>query len=66
MHMNRDVVPGFLRPRQAAQWLGVSVSTLNRMEAHGWFPKRRRVSLRCVGWPRAIIDQWLLERQPTR
>jgi predicted DNA-binding transcriptional regulator AlpA len=63
MHTNREVMPGFLRPKQAARWLGVSVSTLNRLEARNALPRRQRVSVRCVGWSVAVLSQWLAERR---
>ncbi|MCH7565297.1 MAG: AlpA family phage regulatory protein [Gemmatimonadetes bacterium] len=42
--------------------LGLSRTTLWRLESGGDFPKRRRVSPQRVGWLRAEVMEWALSR----
>lgn len=53
-----------LRPPQAAAYIGVSRTTLHRMEhSDPSFPKKIKISARCVGWRVSDLDQWLSERE---
>jgi excisionase family DNA binding protein len=51
-----------LRPREAAEKLGISLSTLKRLEADGELPARTQISQRRYGWPEVAIDQFILGR----
>ncbi len=52
-----------LRPRDAANHLGVSISTLYRWEREcPGFPKRIKLGPRASGWRLADLESWL-ERQ---
>jgi predicted DNA-binding transcriptional regulator AlpA len=44
-------------------WLGVSPSTIDRLEAEGTFPRRLRLSSGRVGWRRSDIEFWLRESE---
>lgn len=46
------------------RYLGLSDSTIYRMEKEGTFPKRRKLSSRRVGWLRTDVDSWA-ESRPT-
>lgn len=53
-----------LRPGQLADMLGVSKTTLWRMEKRGELPQRIKISRRAVGWLESDIKEWL-ESRPT-
>lgn len=53
-----------LRAGEVAQRIGVSRTTLWRMERGGRFPNRRRVSENIVGWLESDVDEWIQGRQP--
>ena len=48
-----------LRPIHLAKLLGVSTSTIWRMEKAGKLPPKYKISDRVVGWRQQDIDQWL-------
>ena len=52
-----------LRPAQLASLLGVSKTTLWRMEKAGELPKRYSISERIVGWKESDIEKWLESRR---
>ena len=52
-----------LRPPQAATHCGVSKPTLYRMAKDPNFPKKIRLSARCVGWRIEDLDNWLKSRE---
>jgi prophage regulatory protein len=49
--------------REVAQRVGLSRSSVWRMERAGQFPKRRRLSVNRVAWWEAEIEEWLHDRQ---
>lgn len=50
----------FLRPAVAAKYLGVSRTTLYVLsETDESFPKKIKLSARCVGWRRCDLSLWL-------
>lgn len=52
-----------LRAADVAKKIGVSRTTLWRLERDGRFPPRRRISENVVAWSEEDIDEWLAERQ---
>ncbi|MBU2723596.1 helix-turn-helix domain-containing protein [Acidithiobacillus ferridurans] len=56
------VEQGFLRPADAANYLGVSKTTLYRMVNSGELPPLMRLSPRVTGWPVQILNKHLVER----
>lgn len=48
-----------LRTDQVLERLGLSRSTLYRLEASGELPPRRRISANSVGWIEAEIDEFI-------
>ncbi len=42
--------------------VGFSESTLERMEARGEFPKRIKLSQRCIGWRKCDIELFIAAR----
>ena len=51
-----------LRKPDIARVTGLSIRTIDRMEARGEFPKRFPISVRCVGWSSADVQEWLDQR----
>jgi prophage regulatory protein len=52
----------FIRPRMIKEKTGLSLSTVNRLEKLGEFPKRRKLSEGSVGWLESEIDAWAERR----
>lgn len=52
-----------LRPYQLAELLGISKTTLWRMEKAGELPQRYKISERAVGWLEEDIKEWLEKRK---
>jgi prophage regulatory protein len=52
-----------IRVKHLAAKIGLSVSTIWRMEKAGLFPKRRRISAGAVGWLESEVDEWLKTRE---
>ena len=42
---------------------GLSRSTIDRMEADGKFPKRRKLSERAIGWRSSDVEKWIKGRE---
>lgn len=56
----------FLREPEVIQLLGVSTSTIRRLEKSKGFPKRQCISARCVGWPEEAIQAWIENKMKER
>ena len=57
---------GFLRPKQFAKILQVSLTTLWRMWAkHKLIPPPKRISLRAVGWPAKQVNEFIRQLSAT-
>ena len=52
-----------LRPNQVVDMLGLSRTTLWRLERKGLFPPRIQLGLRAVGWREADIVAWQKSRE---
>jgi prophage regulatory protein len=52
----------FLRTRAVLERVGLSRTTLWRMERAGDFPARRIVGGGVVGWVESEVDQWITSR----
>ena len=48
-----------IRESEVLRRVGLSTSTIRRLEAEGKFPKRMKMSHRAVGWWRHEIEEWL-------
>lgn len=55
-----------LREREVKQITGLSRVTRWRMERKGEFPKKIKLSERCVAWSEAEVVAWLKERAEAR
>jgi predicted DNA-binding transcriptional regulator AlpA len=55
--------PRFLRFHDVSRRVGLSRSSLWRMERAGRFPQRHQLSANSVGWWEPDIDEWLANRQ---
>lgn len=54
-----------LRPRDAARYLGTSVSTLYRWQRElPDFPKLIKLGRQASGWRKADLDAWIESRSP--
>jgi prophage regulatory protein len=56
------IEPGALEPEQSAAFCALSVSTLEKLEREGNFPKRRLLSDRRVGHLVSELQAWLEAR----
>lgn len=56
----------FLRPEQVLEKLGISRSTLYRLEESGELPPRRRISANSVGWIEEELDEFIASRPVLR
>jgi predicted DNA-binding transcriptional regulator AlpA len=54
----------FFRPAEACRYLGIGRTKLHNLsETDADFPRKIRISPRCVGWTRAQLDAWLQSKQ---
>lgn len=51
-----------IRPKKLFEKIGLSRSTVWRLEKEGKFPKHIKLSSQAIGWVEAEIDAWLLNR----
>ncbi len=51
-----------LRRPDVAAATGLRKAQIDRMEARGEFPKRRRLSARAVGWRSDEVQEWIDSR----
>ena len=51
-----------IRLQQVCKVTGLSRTTLWRLERHGRFPRRIRLSRNSVGWDQAEVARWLAAR----
>ncbi len=51
-----------LRERDVRKATGLSRVTRWRLERRGEFPRRVKLTARCVGWPEAEVMEWLKAR----
>ena len=50
----------FFRPADACRYLGIGRTKLHDLtETDPDFPRKIRISARCVGWTKGQLDQWL-------
>jgi prophage regulatory protein len=55
-----------LREREVKHLTGLSRVTRWRLEKRGEFPKKVKLTERCVGWPETEIIDWLNARAEER
>ncbi|MGP9831137.1 MULTISPECIES: helix-turn-helix transcriptional regulator [unclassified Marinobacter] len=54
----------FFRPADACKYLGIGRTKLHELsEYDASFPRKIRISRRCVGWTRGQLDSWLESKQ---
>jgi prophage regulatory protein len=51
-----------VRPKNVKDVVGVSYTTVWRLERAGLFPKRKRLSAGAVGWLQSDLNAWLESR----
>lgn len=52
-----------MRKREVLSKIGVSSSTLYRLEKAGNFPERRKLSSNSIGWLNTEVDYWINSRE---
>lgn len=52
-----------IRPKELANMLSISISTLYKMQDDGQLPDKVKISSNAVGWLRSDIDEWLSKRK---
>ncbi len=58
------VQPLFIRRSQLPELLGISISTIRRLEAAGEFPARKKIGPGIVAWDAKEILAWARSRTP--
>ena len=53
-----------LRVADVLHRVGVSRRTLCRWRADGTFPQALRLGANSIGWPRRVVDEWIVNRPP--
>lgn len=53
---------GLLTPKQVAESVGISTSTLKRLRQRGEGPRAIRVTIRTIRYRKADVEEWLSER----
>ncbi len=51
--------PKILRLKSVLTKTGLTRATLYRLIKHDQFPKQIKISMRCVGWPDDLVQQWI-------
>lgn len=58
--MQHQPEQAFFRPADACKYLGIGRTKLHYLsETDADFPRKIRISVRCVGWTRGQLDGWL-------
>lgn len=57
-----DVSNRLLRTHEVVERVGLSDSTLRRLERSGQFPRRRKLSSRAVAWLSNEVEGWIEAR----
>lgn len=52
-----------IRPKELANMLSISISTLYKMQDEGQLPPKLKISSSAVGWQRSDIEEWLMSRK---
>jgi len=60
MQLNTQTDQAFYRPSDACRYLGIGRTKLHNLaEYDAGFPRKIRISTRCVGWTKGQLDTWL-------
>ena len=62
----RETMSRILREREVKHVTGLSRVTRWRLERRGLFPRKVRLTERCVGWQESEITAWLKARAEAR
>ncbi|MFH5884690.1 helix-turn-helix transcriptional regulator [Halalkalibaculum sp. DA3122] len=52
-----------IRPKELANMLSISISTIYKMQGDGQLPAKVKISSHAVGWLRSDIEEWLSSRK---
>ena len=61
-HYPESVKPLFIRRAELPGIVGISLSSIRRLEAAGDFPARRKLGPGVVGWSLAEVQAWAATR----
>jgi prophage regulatory protein len=64
--LNSETRERLVRKRELIDRLGVSGTTIWRMERRGEFPRSIRVSAGAVAWRESDLQRWITERAESR
>lgn len=64
---DQSAKPGFkseiIRPKELAEMLSLSISTIYKMQGDGLLPPKIKISSHAVGWLRSDIEQWFTQKK---
>ncbi|SDU29310.1 transcriptional regulator, AlpA family [Halopseudomonas salegens] len=64
MQSQSTIQQAFYRPADACKYLGIGRTKLHELaEYDASFPRKVRISNRCVGWTKVQLDAWLESKQ---
>lgn len=64
MQTQSKIQQTFYRPADACLYLGIGRTKLHNLsETEAGFPRKIRISPRCVGWTKTQLDTWLEAKQ---
>lgn len=64
MQEQSNIQQAFYRPADACKYLGIGRTKLHYLaEYDAHFPRKIRISARCVGWSKNQLDQWLAKKE---
>lgn len=66
MNENTHKRPTIIRLSEVLQTVGLSRPTVYRMVKAGVFPQQFKLGTAAVGWLRAEVEQWIVERACAR
>ena len=60
MTQHTSTAPELLRPKTVCQYLSIGRTKLHELDTlDPTFPRKIRISSRCVGWTKTQLDDWL-------
>ena len=64
MQTQPTIQQAFYRPADACKYLGIGRTKLHELaEYSADFPRKVRISNRCVGWTKSQLDAWLEKKE---
>ncbi|MCK4414548.1 MAG: AlpA family phage regulatory protein [Candidatus Eisenbacteria sp.] len=60
---NQGPSGAILRRKETCRFVGLSDSTIRRLEIRGKFPRRVKLTERLIGWRRCDLEAWVQARR---